>query len=391
MNIFNKLPIPKFKRNWFPHQFQELTTCEIGQLIPTCCEEVLPGDTWKGNTQIHALFMPLVSPVMHQLVVKSYTFFVSNRIILRNKAWETFLTGGKDGKETVVLPEMSVFKSGMPPELGTPDEAMKKLFGVGTLFDHLGFPALSDYEEVAENGTYVPLMPFRVYNMIWNEYFRDETLHEEVEMDIEERLDDSPVIPVADLPDLRILELKRKCWEKDYFSSALPFTQRGNDVYIPITGGKISHEYVGNSTSLVGPADGDYQEFDDAALRPLTYLNDGQYTLVNANGQDVAINITENLQSRIESVNATINDLRTAFAVQRYLEIDAKFGYRLKEYYLGHFGERVSDSRLQRPQFIGGSTQPLVISQVLQTSQSDATPQGNMSGHAESLSNGNAS
>ena len=385
MSDFNKVPIPKIRRNWFNQSYIETTTCEMGQLIPSCCMEVYPGDTWKGNTEAHCLFMPLVSPVMHRIKVKTYTFFVPNRILLATKDWETFLSGGKDGKKEIVKPQFLIYRSGQN------EQQLQEIFGVGSLFDHLGFPPVEDPYDIDPNHNFeFDLLPFRVYNMIYNEYFRDENLQDEIEMNIEKNIDDSPVERYEDILDYSptFFKIKRKCWEKDYFGSALPFTQRGDDVYIPVTGGRIEHRYVGAQTTVgvvSGVSDNEINltvgdNWENFGIEGSSRLGDAQ----------LGIDVTKNLESSISSVNATINDLRTAFAVQRYLETSAKVGYRLKEWLLGHFGETIPDSTIQRPQFLGGSTQPVVISQVLQTSSSDnVTPQGNMSGHGESLSSGN--
>lgn len=392
MSNFNKVPLPKIKRNWFNKSFVELTTGEMGQLIPVCFEEVLPGDTWKGSTESHVLYMPMVSPVMHRMSVKTYTFFCPTRILLGKREWENFLTGGKSGKERVILPEFNVSINQVYNDLSG-YELVNKYFGVGSLFDHLGFPAQETYEELVNTSSHnFTLLPFRMYNMIWNEYFRDENLQDEIELNIDKNIDDSPLELFADILayEPRYFSLKRKCWEKDYFSSALPFTQRGDDVYIPITGGVINNEWT-NGPTVVREANEQIADDQYENLQVDTSsLVSADQRYVEVAGVPVSLDVTNSLQSSLQSVNATINDLRTAFAVQRYLETSARVGYRFKEWLLGHFGERIADSRIQRPEFLGGSTQPVVISQVLQTSSSDSvTPQGNMSGHGESLSAGN--
>ena len=331
----------------------------MGQLVPIMCDEVVPGDVFKIGNQAVVRFQPLIAPIMHEVNVFVHYFFVPYRILWKD--WETFITGGVDGNDTsAVLPKWA-------PST-TP--------GVGSLWDYLGFPL------VLPTGRYPLAFPMRAYFSIWNEYYRDETLQTKLDIDVPDNLTWNP-------------DLKNRCWEKDYFTSALPWQQRGTAPSLPISG----------TTSAVfdfGPG--------NLAVFPLKFPNNGTATTVYAendvSGKIVNMKIynpvgagpvnpllttlsNESLSNTVDLSSATtfdVADLRLVFQIQKWMERNARGGARYTEFLRSHFAVSPRDDRLQRPEYIGGSKSPVIISEVLQTSEPTASsPQANMAGHGISV------
>lgn len=184
------------RRHKFNHTHVNSTTGNLGYVIPVMVSECLPGDTWQGDNKIVNRFAPLVAPVMHEAEQVIYTFFVNNRLLWKN--WESFITGGPNGSDASVPPTVSL----------TPT--------VGSLADYLGLP-------ITTNALTVSALPFRALSLIYNEYFRDQDLQEELPLSLE------------DGPDTTTnTELFRANWMKDYFTTARPWPQKGDAINIPL-------------------------------------------------------------------------------------------------------------------------------------------------------------
>ncbi len=345
-------------RNQFDLSHDVKLSLNMGELVPTLVLDVVPGDKFKISAQNMLRFAPLISPVMHRVKVNQHYFFVPNRIIWPE--WGKWISG-----ETDVEPP--IFKNTFDAD-------------TGTLADYLGFPIGAPDQLLEYNA-----LPVAAYAKIYDEYYRDQNLQAELFV---------PLVP-GDNPDLTDLAygppLKR-AWEHDYFTSALPFAQKGDEVTLPLTNGETADVTLKTDSTdnaeLIRTATGGIQAGDLAS---------------NATGQLVAGGTTSTLGMQIDPNNtlevdlnaeaASINTLRRAFRLQEWLEKNARAGTRYIELIKSHFGVKSSDARLNRPEYIGGSTQNMVISEVLSTAQtvdqaSNDVPVGQMAGHGISVGGG---
>lgn len=327
-------------KNIFNLSHENKLTCDMGKLVPFYLEEIIPGDSFKVSSQLIVRLAPLVAPMMHQVDVFTHFFFVPNRLIYKD--WEEFITGGKEGTSTAVCPTITSPSGG---------------FAVGSLADYLGVPT-------GVGGLSCLALPFRAYAKIYNDWYRDETLMDEVTINMNSGTDSTTS-----------KDLLTRCWKKDYFTSALPFAQRGDPVYLPLgVSAPVKTSDQLTKVNIAGPSSA-VSSYLSAAVN--------QGSIVYGQTSPVATGVDTNLYTDLSTATAaTINDIRAAFQVQRWMEKNARAGYRYVEQILSHFGVRSSDARLQRSEFLGGGRSPIVVTEVLQTSQTDETsPQGNMAGH----------
>lgn len=343
----------RIKKSVFNLSHEVKLTCGMGTLIPTLCQEVVPGDRWRCRTDMVLRLMPLLAPMMHRVDCYMHYFYVPTRLLWRN--FDTFLSGGKNGDEVVPHPYITVSRI-----LSSEDNL------IGTLPDYLGLP-VTELSNVPETDK-VSALPFRAYAMIYNEWYRDENLIDEI----------GCVDTDGEDTETNIL-LQRRAWRKDYFTSALPWAQRGQPVTLPFEG-QAPVLTNGNVTRLgmtgsAAPNGGMY-----SMTSPGTTSSSGA---VSAKLVDTGlIDKDTNLYADLDAARAgiSINDLRWAVVVQKFLERNAR-GVRFIEFLKNHFNIVSSDARLQRPEYIGGGKCPIVIGEVLQTSSTDDTsPQGNMAG-----------
>lgn len=322
-------------RSVFNLTYEKKFTADMGQLIPVMCDEVVPGDVFKIGSQAVIRFQPLVAPIMHEIAMTVHYIFVPYRLLWDE--WENFITGGPDGDDTSVLPTW------------TPTDPAG--FAPNSLWDYLGFPP-----NVLPTGCLPLDFPRRAYNLTWNTFYRDENLQDEVPLTNEAILN--------------------RCWTKDYFTSALPWQQRGTAPALPITGTTSAHW---PATLMVnGTGDGSFG---------VKHGNDPHFYSTNADIRNNTLNaLNTNTVDLSTASSFDIADLRLAFQIQKWMERNARAGVRYTEFLRAHFGVSPRDDRLDRPEYIGGSKSPIIISEVLQTSSTDAiTPQGNLAGHGLSV------
>jgi hypothetical protein len=320
----------RFKQNLSNYK---LASCDMGQLIPVQLQEILPGDTMRLETSGFIRMSPMLAPVMHPVKVRFHHWFVPNRLVMDN--WEEFITGGPDNQNADTIPTITIDD--------TPN----------TVTDYLGVPPV--------DGAQINALPVRAYNLIINEFYRDQDLQEE-----------------RDLDDVSIFNVS---WKKDYFTTARPWAQKGEQIYLP----------VGDTAPVTGTINGNGNPSFNTGGSISTFSGAGSVDVRFSSGtpigtvawQDPAL--SHNLVADLtQATGITPNQFREYFALQRYQEARAQYGSRYTEY-LRYLGITPSDARLQRPEYIGGGKSTLQISEVLQTAQDDKgtedTYVGTMRGH----------
>ena len=303
--------------------YYNLLSCDMGELVPVGLHEALPGDTWQLSTDALIRVSPLAAPVMHPVRVRIHHFFVPNRILWDD--WEDFITGGMDGNQTPSLPTVTGGSAGQ----------------------------ITDYMGIDPQATSVNInaLPVRAYNHIWNEYYRDQDLQ------TERTISDKSMANI--------------CWEKDYFSSARPWTQKGDDVTLP-TGSKAPVKGIGAATQVYQASNQTVYETGESSSSTFNPWRAFTSTYPTYYEEDPDNPGFPNIYADLSSATAiNVNDFRRAFALQRYKEARARYGSRYTEY-LRYLGVTPSDARLQRPEYLGGGQSMINFSEVLQTG-SEAT------------------
>lgn len=399
--LFTRVKTPKPPVNKFDLSHDKMLTAGMGKLYPVLCQEMVPGDRFRVQSDMMCRTVPLVSPAFGSLKAYIHYFFVPNRLLWDQ--WEDFITGGEDGTDRPVPPYVTY------GDLITDQKnrfSQTKNVGQGSLFDYFGIPVVDDASGAGANSTPVSLLPFRAYALIWNEYYRDQNV------DTEENIETNKGgrIALGDNGQFSFWyhQLHRRRWLKDYFTSALPTPQRGPDVMLPIQGQanvQLDPDWqaanAGSRTTpifrdldyaasgaeltqpgmLYGSASGGQTRYSFGADKP-----DGlaHHLVYDPNGS---------LSADLASATAvTINDLRRAIALQKFYEISARAGSRYKEMIMGHFHVTPSDARLDRPEYLGGGVSTINVTEVPQTSATgDVSPQGNLAGKGFGIGRSNRS
>lgn len=390
-NIFNSIRLKRPKRNVFNLSYENKLTMNMGELVPIMCMPIVPGDKFRVNTEALVRLAPLVAPMMHRVNVYTHYFFVPNRLVWNE--WEDFITKGIDGEDAPVFPQIEIFQNS---GIVVSESLFRQYFTDGSLWDYLGLPSLAGVGTTTynvPNGVNTPnpfsvsQLPFRAYQLIYNEFYRDQNLTEAVSIPFGSGKSMEP----GQVNNL--LTLRRRAWEKDYFTSALPWLQRGPEVTVPLNGGQagIDVYYQGTGGTAQQWKDADGRTWTGSATYDGTFIaKPGDTTGLNAQfvgtqqlgNRAPELDPNGTLKVDLDEAGVSIQDLRTSNALQRWFERNARGGSRYIEQILAHFGVRSSDARLQRPQFLGGGKMPIAVSEVLQTSSTDATsPQANMAGH----------
>lgn len=406
MSIFNSVKIKNRKRVPFNLSHTVRLTTEFGRLTPIMCEPVLPADKFKLSTVLSVQFAPMTFPVMERFKAYVHYFFVPNRLLWNH--WEDFITGGESGIEEYAYP---VIKAGDNLEAFSGFVSTSN-FGFGSLFDYLGFPAVDvndpnygGFDSLDAYPKYFDALPFKAYQLVWNEWYRDQNLEDE--FDIRPDLDGVQSPNGDGYLENGLMKLRYRAWRKDYFTSALPDPQRGPDVTLPLVGdyeitgegnipltvnGYQDPEDPNITRAMVWRQVESYQQAATPRSVPASQIEapgdgapipgDPVVYKGNVNAGVVANSLSLNNPTEDGVRSATINEVRRAFAIQRVYELCARVGGRYMENILGNFGVRAGDARLQRPEYLGGSVVPITVGDVLQTSESGETPLGMPAGIA---------
>ncbi len=345
MNIFEGLGRSRINRSVFNLSHEHSTAFDMGQLIPALMLEAVPGDIFRMQSQVLVRLMPLVAPAFANMNATLHTFFVPYRILDEN--WTDFITKGITGENSYSLPRWTSANT-----------------SVRTLWDYMGFPI-----HVSPHGAEPLDYVRRAYNAIYNEYYRDENLQDEV-------AEDNELIHI-------------RAWEKDYFTSAFETPQRGTAPAFPISGTTYAdfNNSLHDGESDLSDSKGLQMGFNDPA--PYTNPKIGLHSESPTDHSFLKLALNRNIVDFSNATTFDLEDFRWTAVIQQTMERAMRGGVRYTEWLKSMYGTAPRDERLDRPEYIGGSKTPIIISEVLQTSETTPkSPQGNLAGHGISFSQG---
>lgn len=356
---FAMVPRADIPRSVFQAAHAVKTTLDADYLVPIYCEEILPGDSFKVKATLFARLSTLIFPLMDSVELSSFFFFVPSRLVWSN--WQRFMGEQID--------------PGASTSFTVPQVTLAAAPAVGSVYDYFGLPVARLDGSV---GAYTAnALPFRAYGLIWNTWFRDENLSGRTGA------------PTGDGPDASATYyLLKRAKRHDYFTSALPFAQKGTAASIGI-GGMAPVLGLGIAPAIGGVVAGGvgtYLESDNVSRAYAEYVQSDFPTPMMPANQAIGVNVDPTTKAPkifadlSTATTVTINALRQAFQIQKLLERDARGGTRYTEILRAHFGVVSPDARLQRPEYLGGGTSNIDVTAVAQTSVTAATPQGNLAG-----------
>lgn len=387
MSIFTKVAIEQPKKSVFNLNHTRKMTAKAGDIVPVFCQYTMPGDKFNISLSSFARTLALSSPMMQNVSIDFHFFNIPLRLIWRD--FERFISGpekpkkGPDG--TPIWDPDPIHPYFYLSDIHF-DNFTHGEWSCGSLADYLGFPVFTSDEEnnltsesQYDNTHKIDTLPFRAYALVYNDWFRDENLIDKVPTDVDSDRTDQYEVH-------NIIKLRSRAWKKDYFTSALPFPQRGDDVLLPLVDVKTGATNA-NGDKVTAPITGTgailFQK-GAAGVNVMTphTTNAG----LTSQGDELKVSLSSAFKADLSNLrSSTIIEIRRAFALQKWFENSARLGARYIEQMLAHFGVKSSDARLQRPEFLGGTTVPLVVDAVTQTSESSGTPQGTQAGIATAI------
>lgn len=363
---FTQVKLSKPERSRFDLSHEKKLTTRMGKLTPIMFTEVLPNDTFKGNAEVMVRLAPILAPIYHRVNVFVHHFYVPIRILWKD--WEKFITGGRLGTETPPVPPYFQINIMLDNALNILDK--------GSLYDYLGLPPIPDADSANWTSKEIAALPALCYARVWYDYYRDRNYYPDWDGSIVPSL--NWPFPSGELTNVDLLVMYQRAWEHDYFTSALPWTQRGSEVLMPFD---AVPSYL--DTSLVYTSAGGVPAND-------TISSTGGLLARTSTGSTLRV---ENIES-ISNSTTSINDFRRALRLQEWLERNAVAGSRYNESIMAHFARKTSDGRLQRAEYLGGGRVPLGISEVMTTAYSEdgganTVPPANPAGRAVSFGHNN--
>ena len=334
---FAEVPRANIPRSSFDRSHRVLTTFDADYLIPVLIDDVVPGDTFNCNMNFFARLATPLYPIMDNIFLESFAFFIPYRLIWEN--W-TKMHGAQDDPSDSI--DFTV------PQFNLASGTMTE----GSIWDYFGVPT-----KVTSSYAKISTLPGRAYNLIWNEWFRDQNLQ------------DSVIVRTGDSGDLYAdVTLLKRGKRHDYFTGCLPWPQKGDAVSIPLGGTADVHTAAAETASPGIYSDG------SSGYR----LLDSNNPLVDVSATTSTADTNKMYANLASATNVTISELRLAFQTQRLLERDARSGTRYNELILAHFGVTVPDFRIQRPEFLGGGSSVVNVNPVANTSSTATENQGDL-------------
>lgn len=381
--LFNEVKVDSPQVSAFDLSYENRLSLNFGQLIPILNKEVIPGDYFEVKADMFARFAPLLAPIMHKCDLYAYAFYTPNRLVWDN--WKKYISAG-DGKRT--MKSQSTFESPEHPYFIM--DNIKSGSGTTYWYNHTGESTLLDYlnynfytnsnsssgaDVMAETALHdtkkYNALPIRTYNLIYDEYFRDENLQDSV-IGTNFNGDGNywlTNLPVADR--IKYFELKFKAWEKDYFTSALPTPQRGADIMLPLgSEASIKRDETSSDPDFVNSLNEKINIWQVAdGSKNIAQLRKALGGTPLSAGDIAKINLDNFRVDLSTATSATVQSIRNAFRLQEFLEKSARVGGRYVEMLLAYFGVTSSDATIDRPQYIAGARMPIQVQSTTATAE----------------------